>query len=180
MAFNPLAIPPNNAIHDIIIERNVPINDIANHDIVNHDIVNNNIVNNNINIDYINIDDINNNILNNRPAYFLVGNDIVFTENGINRHVPFINPINWDNYVNMNNENRNTIRINYEYWILHLFAERNYYDNMLRQMQIADADRFIMGAHNMDRILQILNHIDDDIRRLGNIYLGILLNNPQD
>ena len=170
MAFNPLAIPPPNAINNIIMDRNVPINDIPNHNIMNNNIVDNN----------INIDDINNNILNNRPAYFMVGNDITFFENGVNRRVPFINPINWENYVNMNNNNVNIIRINYEYWVLHLFGERNYYNNMLRQMENNQADRYIMGAHNMDRIHQILHHINDDITRLGNIYLGIILHNHQD
>lgn len=171
MAFNPLAIPPPNAINNII-DQNVPINNIVNHDIVNHDIVNNDIMD-------INIDDINNNILNNRPAYFLVGNEITFVENGVNRRVPFINPINWVNYVNMNNNNANIIRINYEYWVLHLFGERNYYNNMLIQMENNDVGRYIMGAHNMDRVAMILNRINDDIARLGNIYLGILLNNRQ-
>lgn len=158
MANNQLAFPPHNAINNII-DNNIRIN---------------NIVDNNVNIE-----DINNNILNNRPAYFLAGNDITFVENGINQRVPFINPINWDNYVNMNAENRDIICINYEYWVLHLFAERNYYNDMIRQMEIAQIDRYIMSAHNMDRALQILRHIDDDINRLGNIYLGIFLNNPQ-
>jgi hypothetical protein len=173
MAFNPLVIPPPYAINNII--HNVPINDIVNNNIMNNNIVDNNIVDNNVNIN-----DINNNILNYRPAYFLVGNEITFVENGVNRRVPFINPINWVNYVNMNNNNANIIRINYEYWVLHLFGERNYYNNMLIQMENNDVGRYIMGAHNMDRVTMILNRINDDIARLGNIYLGILLNNRQD
>ena len=166
---NPLAVPP-------------PPNAVAN--IANANIANpigNNIIDDGANIPFnnnLNINDINNNILNNGPHHFLQGDSIIiFSENGVNRRVPFISPMNWENYININVNNLSTIRINYEFWILHLFGEREIYNREFRQMEAANADRHILGFHNMNRLVQIMDIIDDDIVRFGNIFLGIIQRN---
>ena len=119
---------------------------------------------------------INNDILNNRIPCVGIGNRIYANENGNPFSVQLILPDNWVNfYENDRNNNFNTIRICYVYSLLHYYRDLNRiyaYRDILDNIDANNIDEF---ANEMNNVYNTIDMITDSITHIGNIYLGIIL-----
>tara|TARA_B100001123_G_C14999075_1_gene902775 strand:+ start:11 stop:445 length:435 start_codon:yes stop_codon:yes gene_type:complete len=120
--------------------------------------------------------DINNRILNNPPPRVIIGNHIYYNENGVSSSVPFSMPNNWVTiYENEPNNNFNTIRICYEYFLISYYRDMGRMVAYLNTLNQIGEENINDGGNEMNNVRNTLNTITNSILEIGNIYLGILL-----
>ena len=122
------------------------------------------------------ISTINNNILNHRFPCVGIANQVYLNEDGNLSIVPLIMPDNWANvYENDRNNNFNTIRVCYIYFLTNYYRDLNRTVQYLDNLHNIGAENIDVFANEINNAYNTINVITNCILEIGNIYLGIML-----
>lgn len=129
------------------------------------------------------INEMNNEILNRNPIQVLIPgphgeSNIHVHENNHVFNVPYIFQDNWINYFSQDPNNNNfTIRINYEYVILHMNREIDEKTTLLNHLHAVHAEEIDDGLILINNIMDDIEDMRLRITEIGDIYLNILNQN---
>ena len=123
------------------------------------------------------VNEINNEIIRDmqRVYYYIRGNTLYISENGVFNDYPIISHRNWQDYINQGENRVNIIRKNYASSFLFLMRERVWAIQGINQLN-QNNDFNPLRRIRLNNLRHLLTDIENEMNLMGNTFLQIIRN----